>query len=849
MSSPSSTKAVSPTWSASPLVWAAIAWAAGLLLGRLLAPDPGLLGGAVAVGLIATWWGAARRRQSFTTTGCALMIVGVAAFYWQVRVEQPVSVVTPSPQERHLAVVEGVITNDPHRRTQSSGLLGHFDYRPPRTSFMLQVDRVQDEQSWTATRFGVIVDLPQFDGRLQRGDRVRCIGWLVGLDQAKNPGEKDFAAIMQQRGVIGRLLLRNRGNCQILASARDSGPLAWRHRLVEAAGWALRDGLPANEADVAPRELLELLLLGDRRGELAELDESFRRAGLAHVLAISGLHLAILVFGLWWVAQVATGRPRAASWVALIGLLVYLLIVPPRVPILRAGVMTGLGGWALMRGRRVSAPSVMALAALLLLLWRPADLFSAGFQLSFLVVAALIGFTGKVADWLSPRPLIDPARVPGGFGDTAITAGARRPTRFLLEYVAVSIVAWLTAMPLIAYHFRLVSPAAVIMAVLTLPAVALILWGGYLKILLTMIWPPLGEWLGTPLWHLARWTADAVTWAADLPGVAIDLPQPSLAWVAGALAVSLGLLTGSFAQRLPALVACLLIVLTWLWAPTWLRHVGQEPAALRLNMFAVRDGSCYLLRSGGKTMMFDCGSSSHLDITSAAIGPALRDLGISRIDTLVLSHPDTDHFSGCLELVDRFDVGQVALTQAFLDEAASRKHGATAFVIQQLRRRNVPLKLVARGWAFELGEAQVQALWPPTGRRFKEHNDSSIVLAVEAAGRRVLLCGDIQEQAMTDLLADSRGELRADVTELPHHGSFVDTAPAWMAAVGPSAVLQSSGYPRLRHDKWQPHLLGITRHVTARHGMVELTIAPNGTIEARRYIQGPVEAASSASVK
>ena len=122
-------------------------------------------------------------------------------------------------------------------------------------------------------------------------------------------------------------------------------------------------------------------------------------------------------------------------------------------------------------------------------------------------------------------------------------------------------------------------------------------------------------------------------------------------------------------------------------------------------------------------------------------------------------------------------------------------------------------------------------IWPAADFVAPRHNDTSLVMSVRAAGRRDLLNGDIQQQAISDLLAAGSELLRADVTDLPHHGSFVEASPRWLRSLAPMMVLQSSGPARLLHDKWAGQVpANITRLVTWQQGMAEVDVDPAGRI-------------------
>lgn len=269
-------------------------------------------------------------------------------------------------------------------------------------------------------------------------------------------------------------------------------------------------------------------------------------------------------------------------------------------------------------------------------------------------------------------------------------------------------------------------------------------------------------------------------------------------------------------------------------------------------MLAVGDGSCFLLtiaprrdedRTRPHTIMFDCGSLAYLGVGVDTVTPALHQLGVRRIDSLILSHADLDHFCGVLDVMDRVPVGRVLVPPQLMAEAAHRSVDdppAASFLIEQLRLRGKPIETITRGWRTQFGSATLEALWPPADFVAERANDTSIVMSVRVAlednQRRVLLNADIQQSAMTALL-EGGVDLKADVSDLPHHGSFVRSSPKWLQAVDPVAVLQSCGRRRLREDPWSEltHPRGIRHFITARHGMVELMINVNGDLQWRTF--------------
>lgn len=738
-----------------------------------------------------------------------------------------------------LAQITGCVDSRPSLSTPSRGAFGRFNYKTPATRFVLRAESILVNRVVEPVSGRLWVRLAQADHRVRQGGRIQVTGWLNPINGPSNPGEHDFRPYLAAHEIRGQISLATRGNWRLI-DPNAASILQWcRQRISQAARVSLRVGLDHSPQRIA---FLDAILLGHREADLGELDGMFRDVGLAHLLSISGAHLAILLGLVWLVCRCLPMEPRVAAIVVMVVLVLYLLAVPWRTPIVRAGIMAGLWSMGYAFGRPVRGLNVVSLAAVMVLIWRPSELFSAGFQLSFGVVLGLLLFTGSVSRWIWPGPL-------EGFQEHPLRL---RLAHWLANYVAACLVAFLVALPIVAHHFRLVSPLAVIMSLVALPILIALLALGYLKILVGVVLPSMGHLLAWPV----QWWADVMTglvrevsawsWAS-----VVLRHSPSAIWVYTVLAVVAGLFSGVFARRRVALcgatglcVAGLLMGDPATQTFVWGLH-GQTEPALKLNMFSVGDGSCYLVRLGTPyrgmgqglfnsvrhTLMFDCGSGGYMDVGSKSIVPALRHLGVGRIDTLVVSHADLDHFNGVLAVVDQVGVGRVLIPPQMLAAAAQSPRSAAGFLIDALRERGVELRAVNAGWGETHGPARLEILWPSPGLTPPRVNDTSLVLSIRTAGRRLVLNGDIQQQAITTML--NRGvDLRADVCDLPHHGGFVDASTRWLKAVQPAVVLQSSGAWRLRQDPWIALLyeFDIQRLATADRGMVELTVSHDGRI-------------------
>lgn len=726
---------------------------------------------------------------------------------------------------RQLAQVQGIIDDEPHTVITPRGHFARFMHLSPSTSFTLSVESIWVGDHPQPAGGKLSVRLHQADHRLCCGDRIRATGWLQPFRNPLNPGEFDYARYMARHGVRGQLLLDTRRNWTPIDRPLLSRPVArfcaW---LGAQAMQSLHLGLEDNPERLA---FLDTLLLGRRTGDLDRLEHDFRRTGLFHLLSVSGAHLGMLLGLTWLGTRLFLIRPQKAMGLVLLVLVTYLCLVPHRVPIIRASIMALLWCAGTMSGRLTRPVDCMALAAVAVLIWRPGDLFAADFQLSFGIVLALLTLTEPMSCVLWPD-------IDNPLQTHPYNPWRRTAQRFVL-FLSANLVAFLVAAPLVAYHFQMLNPWSVAYSIITFPLALAVMGLGFIKIWLGMLLPSAGVLLAIPL----RWTSDLFTnfvrTTAAWPSVSFDLAsQPSLLWLISTLAVAVAICAGRFRHRPLPFTAAVGISVLWLgFNPSWITVFGSGSSVpLRLNMLAVGDGSCFVLRTNysdsGKdhVLLFDCGSFGNPDVGSRTIVPALKSLGVSRVNTLILSHADIDHYNGCLAVADRISVDRVLTPPQMLAEAREQKYAAVAYLAAELQVRGIPIQTVQRGYSEPIGPARLDILWPPADLVAKRSNDTSIVASIRTDRARVLLNGDIQQQAITSLL-ESGVDLDADICDLPHHGSFVPASPRWIDAVSPKVVLQSTGRSRLgTKDKWADLVQQkkLDRLVSVQTGMVEVTI-------------------------
>ncbi len=763
----------------------------------------------------------------------SIACIAFAGGWWTLQVplrggstlDQMLESARPSHAER-IVEVEGIATETP-RTVERGGALARFVPMEPRESFELRVLRVRTDAGWRESSGRLRVFGGEFETRA--GDSVRVMGLHSPTRRAMNAGDADrisWAAMRRDAGTLSvssSELVRPQSTAPSLGRVWLSGRAWLRDR-----ARAVLDG-PDGDGGT----LLRAVTLGVHDPDRGHVRDAFTRVGLAHLMAISGFHLALLV-GLVLLAMRLSadwGRLEAIVIVALV--LGYLIITPARPPIVRAGLVVLAIVVSESRGRRYDRLSVLGWVGVALLLFRPMDLFTLGFQLSLGLTGALLWLAGRVDRRLGPTRIRGLIERPDQRLWPAIVRGGLAKVR---SAFVVTLVCWLVAVPIVIYHTGLVSPMAIATTLLVTPVIVLILALGFAGVVVGLVLPTLGGLIAS----LGATVGDGLVWSVEivdtLPLSSIRLPTISLAWaIVGVLIAIAWLRLGGTRRR--TLAACTIGVLVWLGAEVGSARLDRG-VRLRVDALSVGDGTCYLLRSGGEAMLWDCGSS-RVAFGERELGRIVRELGAWHVRTVVITHPNLDHYNALIDAIEPLGVRRVIVGDAFLDRATRRNAGGEAFVLTELAREGVMVRTIRAGQTLELGEVTLELISPDSGWSPSNVNSSSLVARVRAptarGERRVLLTGDIEREAMVRLL-ELGEDLRANALELPHHGSHHPTGEAFLERVDPAIVVQSTGPSRLLDERWERARQGRRWLVTARDGAIALVIHTDGRIETSTFI-------------
>jgi len=724
---------------------------------------------------------------------------------------------------RTLATIRGRILTPPFVNKNKNWQFGRFGHSDPTSSFYLKLTEIECETGW-AKAAGVVrvqVNEPVLD--LKTGDFIQAYCWLERFKAATNPGEFDIAKYLERHNIFVSATVPSTEGIEPL---KDNSPDVLgrlKNWLQYRAAQALSCQLEVRDENYG---LLEALLLGYRGDIDQETYLAFRRTGLLHFISLSGLHFGILLWVIWSLCKYAGLKKRIRSLVCICMTVIFLLIVPPRAPTLRAAVIALFFCLSFLLKRRADLLNTLCLSAVVLLLYRPTQLFEAGWQLSFAAVLGILLFAGRLDQFIHSNTgrIFCP--------DAGEKNGLRRFLKILANKVillfSVGVSAWLGAAGILLYHFYRITPLASLWTVLVYPFVLLILSAGFLKLILYFVFPSLASALSYLLILLAAVLIWLVRLIASFDVSAILIGKVSVGLV-GFYYLLLAFWRFAYLKRPPVkkavVLAGVIFLVFRLGDVKWHRCFRDD---LTLHCFNVGHGQAIVVElAGGQNLLFDAGSMYRKDIGRRIVLPFLNYRGIDRLDYVVISHNDTDHINGIAEIITGCSVDKVCANDAFFKMADKWK--TAEFLEDYLYKKGQKLTAAGPGLDVKVPTG-IKFIWPDrktTKGLELSDNDGSLVTLITFAGRKILLCSDIENLAQQKIL-ELYPDLKADIVVLPHHGSANTLAPEFISAINPKVALSSCGKAQFAKQQLKGFQSVHRRLFTYKDGAVTVTIDPAG---------------------
>ncbi len=619
--------------------------------------------------------------------------------------------------------------------------------------------------------------------RLRQGDVVALRGVVERLSGERNPGEFSPRQYYEANGIACFLFVRGYGNISRL----DSSGGSWVIRTVVSPAREFVVALIDSGVGGSEGEFLKGILLGERAGMSSEIRQAFVSSGVAHVLAVSGSNV-VVVLGVVFLLLELLRLPvplRVALGAA--SLLFYMLITGSQPPVVRATIMALVFLASTLVQERPNSYNALGISALIILGLDARQLFDVGFQLSFGAVLSIICMYPTVNAWIS-----------------RIGTGSlwRRSILWTLRLCAVSAVASLGTLPLMALSFGQVSIVGVGANLVVIPAVGLSVILGMIPLFVHPLWPWLAGVYASLNKTVLFLTLEFVSRVGNLPFASLETfrfrPVDALPFYA-ALVLLLSLGNGGRVRR--SLIALLVGANIALVVPRPASEVRSRER-MRVTYLDVGQGDAAVVEfPGGTSLVIDAGPRQRdFDAGARVVAPFLLRRGIKEIDYLCFSHLHSDHIGGIPALLDRFPVGQV------IEPDGDSASGPGNIILQRCRDKGVPLDTVGAGLSKILpGGARLYVLAPRRQGKLSGHSvqkgselNTSLVLKLQFGDVSFLFTGDAGERDERLTLGRYGTFLHASVFKAGHHGSKTSNCREFVNAVRPSWVVISVG----RHNRF-----------------------------------------------
>lgn len=572
--------------------------------------------------------------------------------------------------------------------------------------------------------------------RVRAGDRLQMRARLKRPRGYANPGAFDYGKWLFMRGIGATGYARG---WEKTGEGSRWSPLVWRQ--------ALLDKLRAHRDDAVHLDSVAALSLGFSRSLAPEHSRVLAATGTRHLFAVSGLHIG-LVFGVFFLALRALWSrlpaaclrwpPQCAASVAALPFAFgYALLAGFSLPTQRALVMLLCFVFGTLQRRRLTLPQALSAALLAVLLWDPFASLSVSFWMSFTAVAFIVLFvtaSARAPDWRQWAGM-----------QAGLSLAMILPTLlFFSRGSLIAPLANLAAVPLVSF---LVLPASLL-------STAFAAFGDAPAAFLLRCADALFE---------AFWRGGA--WLAALDGVEWFHRPPFWALLSAAVGAAL----------LPALAHARLKPLALVFLLPLLNQASPPPAHgdFEAVFLDVGQGLSVFVATRHHTLLYDTGPAwPSFSTGEAVVAPYLRSRGVTRLDTLMVSHADNDHAGGAVAVLR--DVG----ARRLLGGEPSATAGGRFEACRDGQR-----------WVWD--GVRFEVLHPAQLLRYAGNN-ASCVLKITGGGRSLLLTADIEKAAERALLNDAR--VASEVMLVPHHGSRTSSAPAFINRVSPRLAVVTSGY-------------------------------------------------------
>jgi competence protein ComEC len=611
--------------------------------------------------------------------------------------------------------------------------------------------------------------------RLYPGDLLFLQGVTIDhLSGPRNPGQYDVKSHLLKKGILGRILLQTYSTVQACRSQKKLPFEKWLFLIRERIDQHIRNLCRGNAG-----HFLSGILLGKKAGIDYQIKRDFQKSGVAHVLAISGLHVGFMVLFVHFLVSFLPFSFRIQNVITLFILGIYMLLSGANPPVIRATLMVAIYLFGQILERKPISYNTLGIAAFIILIFQPQQLFWVGFQFSFVAVFSIFYFYERL------KFLEDMIKLRFVSNDVS-----KKLTKIIVTPFLISLSAQLGTIPLMGYYFQNIPLISIFLNVLVIPLIGFIVALGVLMLFVSILYFEFALVVASFLSKVIQVLIEIVHFTAQLPSAYVEIPSFDVIHTLFYLLFLTVFLAWTKDQFRPVKlpVICLTIMIFfWILAPQ--KKIPQ------LLMLDVGQGDASLLvTSSGQQLLFDAGPVyPNWDSGERVIYPALQVLENLRLNKVFISHPHADHIGGLFYLLDEVEIDTVYLPDIKISYFWQDS------LLNKLQEGKTPCRLLRLGDRVMVDhETQIYVLAPfsdftqPTENTGEAINNLSLVSIVRMKNTSLLFTGDA-EMIVEKRLLNWANFLKVDILKLGHHGSNTSSSLEFLQHVSPEFALISVG--------------------------------------------------------
>lgn len=655
--------------------------------------------------------------------------------------------------ERVLAPCEDIVGE---KLTVSARVTSYPDYR---TGCILQNVRFCDEKLPNVS--GLIIDYDSEISELVPGDEIRVTLKLSPANMRYN-SEYD-ANISKGLYLVGTV------NGETQKTGHWDKSFLYFPQYI---GNSIREKIDEVFPDSAAF-FMKALLTGDKSEYYAEHEDlscAMGIAGLAHVVAVSGMHVAFLVGFL----QLVLGKNRKMALVCIALVWLFVIMVGAPASAVRAGVMQTLLLTAPLFKRENDGITSLSFALALILLFNPFACGNIGLQLSFASMAGIVLFGDRIYQWLKEKFNTE-----------------NRLLCYVLGICASSVSVFIFSFPVAALHFGYVSAMSLFSNVLCLWAITLLFCGGYLCCALGYIVPSAAKLTATVLSYLVQYVALVVKYIAKLPFAALYTENHQIIYWLILTYVIFIICAVNKKEKFRPLVP-LAISVASLAAVLCIAHFSMLGSVGTVAVMDVGNGQCIALTDRDSTVVVDCGSAGTMNNAGSMMTSYLRSHGRNHVDALLLTHLHSDHAKGVVRLLYTIDVKTIIMPSSAPE---NDENGLYEKIMTAAENNGTQVIFIDSNESLSYGGITLN-IYEPSEKGDK--NEQCLCLTASVDGYKVLITGDASKSVECEL-AENEDLSGTDLIVAGHHGSKHSCCQELLKAAQPSAAVISVGYNNYGH--------------------------------------------------